>query len=154
MARTIDCEYGEITEALRGSTILVTGGAGFVGSALLYRLLYDPAMYKSIKQVVTIIRGETVESAIAKLPTSLQPFAQAIGTKLNTENLTGQEPKLWVLNGDCRKFDFGLQGDMTGIAQRADIVIHAAGDVRFALSLPEAIGVIVRLIKSVISKQI
>lgn len=115
-----------ISEALDGSTILVTGAAGFVGSAILFRLLCDPAL-NGIKKVVAVVRGKTVEEATARL----------------SNRLTSQD-RLVVVNGDCGKFDFGLEGKLRDEIHGANIVIHAAGDTRFTLPLSQAMASIVR----------
>lgn len=114
-----------ISKALDNSTILVTGAAGFVGSALLFRLLCDPAL-SGIKKVIAVVRGKTVEEAAARLP----------------NRLTSQ-PRLVVVNGDCGKFDFGVEGNLRDEIHGANIVIHAAGDTRFTLPLAQAMSSIV-----------
>lgn len=124
---------GAIAEALQGTTILITGAAGFVGVALVQRLLCD-ANFAGIKKVICLIRGETVEKATARLPESLQRLS--VGAE--------EEPaRLVVLTGDCGKPDFGLQEDQLRVAMQADIVIHAAGDTRFTLPLKDAMASIV-----------
>ena len=114
-----------IPDALDGSTILVTGAAGFVGSALLYRLLCDPAL-NGIKKVIAVVRGKAVEDAVARLPSALT-----------------SQPRLVVVNGDCGQFDFGLEGKLRDEIHAANIVIHAAGDTRFTLPLGQAMSSIV-----------
>jgi hypothetical protein len=142
VANNTAVSYGDIPEALSGSTILVTGGAGFLASALLCRLLLDPVLCDSHKQVIALIRGGTVESAVFRLPAILQPFTRR---GQDTTDSKSEEAKLVVLNGDSGLIGFDLHGDMAKIVQRADIVIHAAGDFRFTLPLPDAIANIVRM---------
>ncbi|PWN46660.1 hypothetical protein IE53DRAFT_391171 [Violaceomyces palustris] len=122
-----------VTQALNGTTILVTGAAGFVGTALLFRLLCDPK-FSGIKKVIALIRGETVEKATKRLPQTLQPFT------LPDQNGEGSEARLVVLTGDCGRPNFGLKGQDLEQALKTDIVIHAAGDTRFTLPLQDAIG--------------
>lgn len=130
-------DYREVAEALRGSTILVTGAAGFVGTALLYRLLEDPAFCNVIRRVVAIIRGDTVEASIARLPSSLQAFTRSDPSQ------PSEASKLVVLNGDCGYTTLGLTSEQAEIASEADIVLHIAGDTKFKLSVPEALVAIV-----------
>ena len=129
-------DYGDVGVFLQDATILLTGAVGFAGTALLFRLLEDPILRSSVKQVLALIRGETLEKAVARLPRPLQRWTRVDGS----EGL----PKLVVLNGDCSKIGLGLVGEQAEAARRASIVIHAAGDTRFNLSQAEAIQCIVR----------
>ena len=135
--------YGEIPAALHGSTILITGAAGLVGTQLLYRLLCDSGFSTSIDRVIAIIRGTTAEDALKRLPTALRVFARP-----HSQAISG--PKLIVLNGDCARPDFGLDPAQQGVARQADIVINAAADTRFMLPLADAISGVVRSTTGVI----
>lgn len=128
----------DIADTLDGTTILVTGAAGFVGVALVQRLLLDSA-FSDITQVICIIRGDTIEAATKRLPESLQQLAKAQNDQA--------EARLIVLNGDCGLPNLGLSGDHLKAALKANIVIHAAGDTRFTLPLSEAMGSIVSMRK-------
>lgn len=131
----------DIAEALNDTTILITGAAGFVGVALVQRLLLDP-QFEGINQVICIIRGDSVESATLRLPESLQRLAKSTSEKNDNQ---ATPPRLIVLNGDCSRPDFGLQGDQLNAAMKANIVIHAAGDTRFTLPLKDAMASIVSI---------
>ena len=124
-------DYGEIPGALQDTTILVAGAAGLAGTQMLYRLLYDPIFGGSVKKVIAIIRGETAGKAAARLPALLRTFT---GVSQSAEG-QHQEARLAVLNGDCAKVDFGLEGDQLEAARQANIVINFAADVRFTLPL-------------------
>ncbi|KAH8883077.1 hypothetical protein GQ53DRAFT_664826 [Thozetella sp. PMI_491] len=128
--------YEEVTDALHDSTILLTGATGFVGTAMLFRLLHDPPFRTSIKRVLALVRADNLEAAIARLPCALQSFAHPDPAQ------PGTAPKLVVLQGDCSRVKLGLTGEQARIAQEADIVIHAAGDTRFKLSWEDAIEAI------------
>ena len=132
-------DYGEIPGALKDATILVAGAAGLAGTQMLYRLLCDPIFAKSIKQVIAIIRGETAQKAGARVPTPLRTCA-AINQPAEGQR---QEATLTVLNGDCAKPDFGLEGEQLEVARRANIVINFAADVRFTLPLSGSVSGVV-----------
>lgn len=63
-----------IQDVLNGSRILITGAAGFVGAALLHRLLGDESF--NVKQVVAIVRGKTPEDALKRLPKAVHHHAK------------------------------------------------------------------------------
>lgn len=130
--------YGDVGTALQDATILLTGAVGFCGTALLFRLLEDPVFRSSVKQVLALVRGDTLEKAVARLPRPLQKWTRP--------DESDALPKLVVLNGDCSKIGLGLSSEQAEVARRADIVIHAAGDTRFNLSQADAIACIVCIV--------
>ncbi|KLU92853.1 hypothetical protein MAPG_11735 [Magnaporthiopsis poae ATCC 64411] len=134
----MEAEYGDVSRVLEGTTILVTGAAGFVGTALLYRLLLDPKLSSRVKRVLALIRGSTFEEAVEKLPPALRELARPIGTD-------EADAKLLILRGDCRHAQLGLTGPSLQTARQADVVIHAAGETRFMLGLSDAMDCITDL---------
>jgi thioester reductase-like protein len=136
--------YGDIPAVLHGSTILITGAAGLVGTQLLYRLLYDSTLSGAINRVIAVIRAKTAEDALKRLPETLRYFATQPDAAASSTNSIA---KLVVLNGDCARPDFGLDPVQLDLARQADIVINAAADTRFMLPLVDAIGGVVRMIR-------
>ncbi|GAC93613.1 NRPS-like enzyme [Pseudozyma hubeiensis SY62] len=117
-----------IQDVLKGSRILITGAAGFVGAALLHRLLGDDSF--DVKQVVAIVRGKTSEDALKRLPKSVHHHAQPASE--------GALPKLVIVNGDCARPNFGLNEQDFEKVRKTEIVIHCAGDTRFTLPISKA----------------
>lgn len=115
-------------EVLKGSRILITGAAGFVGAALLHRLLGDESF--DPKQVVAIVRGKTPEDALKRLPKSLHHHAQP--------KAEGALAKLVVVTGDCARPNFGLNEQDFEQVRKTEVVIHCAGDTRFTLPISKA----------------
>ncbi|KAL8292393.1 hypothetical protein RQP46_001005 [Phenoliferia psychrophenolica] len=123
-----------IPQVLDGQTILITGGAGFVGTALLYRLVASDI---KPKRVYTVIRGG---NPISRLPVDLHPF---VATRLDDGSFS--DAPIVILAGDCFLPDFGLTGRDARCLKEVEIVIHTAGDTRFTLPLSQAMHAIADL---------
>jgi thioester reductase-like protein len=133
--------YGDIPAALHGSTILITGAAGLVGTQLLYRLLCDPPLSGAVNRVIAVIRAQTAEAALGRLPETLRNFATR--SDAGPASSTNSTAKLVVLDGDCARPDFGLDPAQLDLARLADVVINAAADTRFMLPPVDAIAGVV-----------
>src|SRR5215813_5841140 len=90
--------------------VLVTGGAGFVGSNLVNHLL-----------------GEGLDVTI--FDAFLRRGAHANGAWLSNKY---KEPKLRVVRGDVRNF-----GDVQAVVQDADVIYHLAGQVAVTTSVAD-----------------
>ncbi|KIS66431.1 uncharacterized protein UMAG_05422 [Mycosarcoma maydis] len=117
-----------IQDVLNGSRILVTGAAGFVGAALLHRLLTDQSF--NVKQIVAIVRAKTPQDALKRLPKAVHHHAEP--------ECNGALAKLVVVNGDCARPNFGLDEKEFEKVRKTEIVIHCAGDTRFTLPISKA----------------
>ncbi|KAM0749939.1 hypothetical protein T439DRAFT_357452 [Meredithblackwellia eburnea MCA 4105] len=132
---TESCTLPSIADVLKDQTLLITGGAGFVGTALLYRLV---ASDLSVRRVYTVIRGE---NPISRLPVDLHPF---VAKRLPDGTWSTEEP-IVILPGDCFLPDFGLGPKDAKLLREIQIVIHTAGDTRFSLPLAQAVHAIADL---------
>ncbi|KXS19037.1 hypothetical protein M427DRAFT_67590 [Gonapodya prolifera JEL478] len=137
LVEATDVELQDITvyEALADSQILVTGAAGFVGTALLHRLLRDAKF--QVKTVVALVRAKSKVDALQRIPKTLHHFADSVDAKA--------APKLVVLSGDSSLPNFGLAGQDLALLRKTDVVIHAAGNTQFTLSLAQAFELMVPL---------
>ena len=124
MTRVTDCPLVaglRITDALAGKHLLVTGVTGFVGEALLERLLYD----LTDTRITVLVRPRgttTAEDRTRQLLTksAFQRLRDRDGAEA-VDALVGT--RIHVLDGDLDNVP-ALPGDI-------DVVVHCAGEVSF-----------------------
>jgi HAD superfamily hydrolase (TIGR01490 family) len=115
-----------LSERLRGKRILLTGVTGFVGEALLHRILAD----LPDTTVVALIRPKGSLSGRSRMEQVLNKriFEQSRNEAGGTEKLL--ETRIDVVEGDL--------SDVPELPAGMDIVIHCAGDVSFDPPIDEA----------------
>ncbi|KAF8970950.1 male sterility protein-domain-containing protein [Flammula alnicola] len=118
-----------LSDILSGQTILVTGAGGFVGTALIHRLV-DPLL--RVRRVFALIHGQDASS---RFPKDLIPSV----AKVNEKGDFDTNKLVVLLAGDCSVPGFGLSAKENKLLQDVDIVIHCAGNTKFTLPLPNAI---------------
>ncbi|PWN88015.1 hypothetical protein FA10DRAFT_296884 [Acaromyces ingoldii] len=113
-----------VWEAYNGKTLFLTGTTGFVGSALLLRLLSQSRP----ERVFVLCRGgaKGAASKWAKLLPELQATALV------------QDPRITVLDGDMTSIDFGLSdSDVQLLRESVHFFIHAASTIHLRMKLRE-----------------
>jgi len=110
-----------LRERLAGRRVLVTGVTGFVGEALLERLLAD---FPDVRLVV-LIRPRRGRSGQARLRSTLaKPAFRALRERLGADGLAAlAAERVEVLEGDLSA--------MPPLPPDLDTVIHCAGEVSF-----------------------
>jgi fatty acyl-CoA reductase len=125
----VDCPVvtHRLNEALAGRRILLTGATGFVGEALLERLLND----LPDTSVVLLVRGRPGASADQRITALLaSPAYGRLRERLGPEGIDALVgTRITVLEGDLTHIP-PLPGDL-------DIVIHCAGEVSFDPAIDE-----------------
>ena len=110
-----------IADALAGKKVLLTGVTGFVGEALLERILHD-LPDTSVTVVVRARGGMTAEQRVAHLLT--KPAFQRLRARDGDAAVDGLAgTRILVLEGDLPHVP-DLPGDL-------DLVVHCAGEVSF-----------------------
>ncbi|MCK9900737.1 haloacid dehalogenase [Parafrankia colletiae] len=116
-----------LRERLAGRRVFVTGVTGFVGEALLERLLSD----FPDTRVVALVRPRGSHSGAARLERMMRkPAFRALRERLGREGLVALlAERVTVIEGDL--------ADMGGLPADLDVVIHCAGEVSFDPSIDE-----------------
>lgn len=119
----------------RKPSIILTGATGFLGSNILYQLLTNRDLSKSIDRIVLICRpkhGKSVAERVDEL------LSREIFSFLATEDL---EDRFLILEGDISQPDAGLsQCSLAALCSdlKVQCVVNCAASVRFNQSLDDA----------------
>lgn len=115
-----------------GATVLVTGGAGFLGKVILERLLREREAL-GLAKVVLLIR-----------PRGSRTPRQRFESKIARSPAMSRLPLDWqdhveIVGGDLLADDWGMtRAERRDLARRVTHIIHAAASVDFSLPLDEA----------------
>ncbi|KGO73845.1 Male sterility, NAD-binding [Penicillium italicum] len=110
-------------------TIFITGGTGFLGTAIVYRLLTQT----SVRHVYMLCRG-----GIGKLQSK---WTQSLSSA-TVEKLLGTN-RITVMDGDILSPDLGIsQKDLSILRQEVNVIIHSASSINLAKSLDKLSEVI------------
>jgi alcohol-forming fatty acyl-CoA reductase len=118
-----------IRHALRGKRVLVTGVTGFLGQALLERLLYD---IPDVRPIV-LIRAQGSQSARARLDELVgRPCFNRLREREGSDGIQRiLDERVEVLEGD-------VEGELPEIPADLDVVFHCAASVQFDPAIDDA----------------
>jgi alcohol-forming fatty acyl-CoA reductase len=133
-----------LAEAFRGKVILLTGGTGFLGTALVEKILRS---LPDLERLYLLIRASREKGAAARFEKDVLGSA-ALGRirEQRGENFSSYvSEKVRVLEGDVHAPSLGLEEeDLLELSREVDIVIHAAASVVFDAPLDAAVDSNVR----------
>ncbi|GAB0087093.1 hypothetical protein DMENIID0001_013660 [Sergentomyia squamirostris] len=121
-----------ISEFFRDREIFITGGTGFLGKALIEKILYSCPDVKKIYLLLRSKRGVPVSNRLAQLKTC-EIFNRI---RQKDENLL---EKLIPLEGNSMSLRLGLSNHDLKRLENVSVIIHSAASVRFDDPLPKAI---------------
>src|SRR6184192_4297695 len=121
-------EFQVIREALAGKRILLTGATGFLGTALLERLVVDVP----VERIDVVIRGKAasrLERMIAG--SAFGPAADRLGRVRLRE----------LFEAKTRPVTADLSVEAPAVAGDIDLVVHSAATVQFDPPIDQAFGI-------------
>jgi alcohol-forming fatty acyl-CoA reductase len=133
-----------LAEAYRGKAILLTGGTGFLGTALVEKILRS---LPELGRLYLLIRASREKSAASRFEKDV--LGSAAFSRLREERGDDFDDyvaeKVRVLEGDVHAPSLGLkEEDLSELSREVDVVIHAAASVVFDAPLDAAMGSNVR----------
>jgi alcohol-forming fatty acyl-CoA reductase len=133
-----------LAEAYRGKAILLTGGTGFLGTALVEKILRS---LPELGRLYLLIRASREKSAASRFEKDV--LGSAAFSRLREEQGDDFDDyvaeKVRVLEGDVHAPSLGLkEEDLSELSREVDVVIHAAASVVFDAPLDAAMGSNVR----------
>lgn len=133
MAEEIDIDTLNVKDFFAGQTIFITGVTGFLGKALIEKLLRSCVDLKEIYVLIRPKKGMSIEERLKKM------FSILLYEKLREMNPSAFD-KVIPINGDLREKGLGLDpADRQMLIDRVSIIFHNGASVRFDDSLRDAI---------------
>jgi fatty acyl-CoA reductase len=127
-----------LAEAYRGKAILLTGGTGFLGTALVEKILRS---LPEVDRLYLLIRATREKSARSRFERDV--LGSAAFSRLREERGDAFDDyvaqKVRVLEGDVHAPSLGLtEEDLSELSREVDVVIHSAASVVFDAPLDAA----------------
>src|SRR5918997_6617189 len=131
-------------ETYRAKAVLLTGGTGFLGMALVEKMLRSLPSLKRMYLLVRPKRGEGARERFKKDVLSSPAFSR-LREELGSSFEERVAEKVRVLEGDVHTNSLGLNAeDLAELSREVDVVVHSAASVVFDAPLDAAVDSNVR----------
>ena len=131
-------------EAYRGKAVLITGGTGFLGTALVEKMLRS---LPSLRRLYLLVRPSRDKGARERFETDVlgSPAFSRLREELGAAFDEWVREKVRVLEGDVHSDSLGLGSEnLAELSQEVDAVVHSAASVVFDAPLDAAVDSNVR----------
>lgn len=122
-----------IPEFYAGREIFITGGSGFMGKALIEKLLYSCPEVGNIYVLLRQKKGKGIEDRLASLK------KESVFDRLNAEKKDHLLSKIIPIAGDVAELGLAISDEDKKRMQQVSILFHVAASVRFDDPLKDAI---------------
>src|SRR5918997_1261539 len=128
-----------LDEAYRGKAVLLTGGTGFLGTALVEKMLRSLPSLGRLYLLVRPSREKSAQKRFEKDVLGSDAFSR-LREKLGSSFEERVAEKVFILEGDVHTGSLGLgEEDLAELSREVDVVIHSAASVIFDAPLDAAI---------------
>ncbi|CAH0713000.1 unnamed protein product, partial [Brenthis ino] len=133
-----ELEESQIQKMFSGSTVLLTGGTGFLGKLLVEKLLRS---CPKIKKLYLLTRPKKNKDVMKRLQ---EQFDDLLYDKLR-KVMPDFIQKIGIVEGDMGKINLGMSdADRSKMIQEVEFIFHGAATVRFDEALKTAVEINVR----------
>ncbi|MGH7859459.1 MAG: SDR family oxidoreductase, partial [Candidatus Binatia bacterium] len=123
-----------VRDAFRGARVLVTGASGFLGTALVAKIL---SSLPDVAELLLVVRSRPGAPAADRVQRRVLG-SNAFEALRGRDDWLALERKVSTLDGDLREQNLGLSpADMSALAG-VDLVLHCAATVAFDAPVDEA----------------
>ena len=119
-----------VCQTLRGKSIMIIGGTGFLGRVMLYMLLKFAPEIKKIYVLIRPTHSRSAQDRFQKELLSSPVFSQNKGDPEFFAQSSAQ--KVEIVEGDAAQVKFGLSDEEAAkLHSKLDLVLNTAGNVEF-----------------------